>query len=221
MMKLLSVNVSKPRAVSYNGKTVHTGIFKVPVSGRVVLHKLNLDGDGQADLAVHGGIDKAVYAYPVEHYEYWRRELLRDDLTHGQFGENLTVEGMLEDDVHIGDVFRLGTALVEVSQPRVPCFKLGLKMGIPTFPKQFLASERSGYYLRVLEAGEVGAGDGIERVKVGPKRLTVRAVHHLLYFDNSNLERVHEVLELPALAANWRESFEKVLAKASNRTEVV
>jgi MOSC domain-containing protein YiiM len=220
-MKLLSVNVSKPKAVSYNVKTIHTGIFKVPVKGRVVLRKLNLDGDGQADLTVHGGIDKTVYAYPIEHYEYWRRELIRDDLTYGQFGENFTVEGMLEDDVHIGDVFRIGTALVEVSQPRVPCFKLGLKMGIPTFPKQFLASERSGFYLRVLKVGEVGAGDVIERVKVGPKRLTVKAVHHLLYFDSSNLEGIHEVLGVPALAECWRESFEKALAKASNRTEVL
>jgi MOSC domain-containing protein YiiM len=220
-MKLLSVNVSKPKAVSYNVKTIHTGIFKVPVKGRVVLRKLNLDGDGQADLTVHGGIDKTVYAYPIEHYEYWRRELIRDDLTYGQFGENFTVEGMLEDDVHIGDVFRIGTALVEVSQPRVPCFKLGLKMGIPTFPKQFLASERSGFYLRVLKVGEVGAGDVIERVKIGLKRLTVKAVHHLLYFDSSNLEGIHEVLGVPALAECWRESFEKALAKASNRTEVL
>ena len=214
-MKLLSVNVSKPKAVSYNGETIHTGIFKVPVKGRVVLQKLNLKGDRQADLKVHGGIDKAVYAYPMEHYEYWRRELTGDDLTFGQFGENFTVEGLLEDDVHIGDVFRIGTALVEVSQPRVPCFKLGLKMGIPTFPKQFLASERSGFYLRVLEAGEVGAGDVIERVKVGPKRLTVKAVHHLLYFDSRNLEGIHEVLGVSALADSWRESFEKALAKVS------
>lgn len=213
-MKLLSVNVSKPKPVSYNGKTIHTGIFKAPVKGRVALKRLNLDGDGQGDLTVHGGVDKAVYAYPNEHYEHWRRELRRDNLTYGQFGENFTVEGMLEDGVHIGDVFRIGSALVEVSQPRVPCFKLGLKMGNPTFPKLFLASERSGFYLRVLEPGEVGAGDAIERVKVGHKCLTVKAVHHLLYFDSSNLERIHEVLGIPALAASWRESFEKVLAKA-------
>lgn len=213
-MKLLSVNVSKPKAVSYNGKTIHTGIFKVPVNGRVALRRFNLDGDGQGDLTVHGGVDKAVYAYPHEHYGHWRRELQLDNLTYGQFGENLTVEGMLEDSVHIGDIFRVGSALVEVSQPRVPCFKLGLKMGMPTFPKQFLASERSGFYLRVLETGEVGAGDVIERVKVGQKRLTVKAVHHLLYFDSGNLERIHEVLSIPALAVSWRESFEKVLAKA-------
>ena len=195
-------------------KPIHTGIFKVPVNGRVALSRFNLDGDGQGDLTVHGGVDKAVYAYPHEHYGHWRRELQLDNLTYGQFGENLTVEGMLEDCVHIGDIFRIGSALVEVSQPRVPCFKLGLKMGMPTFPKQFLASERSGFYLRVLETGEVGAGDAIERVKVGQKRLTVKAVHHLLYFDSGNLERIHEVLSIPALAVSWRESFEKVLAKA-------
>lgn len=213
-MKLLSVNVSKPKAVLHNGKTIHTGIFKVPVEGHVSLRRMNLDGDGQGDLAVHGGIDKAVYAYANEHYEFWRRELLRDDFAYGQFGENFTMEGMLEDCVCIGDVFRVGTAEVEVSQPRVPCFKLGLKMGIPTFPKQFLASERSGFYLRVLQTGEVCAGDAIERIHAEPKRQSVKAVHHLLYFDSGNLERIHEVLSIPALAASWRESFEKVLAKA-------
>jgi len=130
MMKLLSVNVSQPKEVEHNGKTVTTGIFKEPVTGRVIVRKLNLDGDGQADLKHHGGEHKAVYAYPFEHYAFWRGELDRDDLTPGQFGENFTVEGMLEDEVHIGDVFRVGKALVQVTQPRVPCSKIGLKMVI-------------------------------------------------------------------------------------------
>ena len=166
-MKLLSVNVSQPKEVSYNGKRVKTGIFKEPVSGRTMMRRLNLDGDGQGDPTVHGGIHKAVYVYPIEHYHYWKRELSRDDLTYGKFGENLTVEGMLEDTVHIGDIFRIGEALVEVSQPRVPCFKLGMKMRDPQIVKPFLESERVGFYVRVLEEGEVGAGDTIERTKVG------------------------------------------------------
>src|SRR5215204_7170573 len=158
-MKLLSVNVSPPAEVVHGGKTVTTGIFKEPVDGRVMLRTLNLDGDGQADLIGHGGIHKAAYAYSVENYEYWKRELGRTDFTFGQFGENFTVEGMLEDAVHIGDVFRVGDALVEVTQPRVPCYKLGLKMGLKGFEKKFLASCLVGFYLRVLEEGEVGVGD--------------------------------------------------------------
>ncbi len=166
-MKLLSVNVSPPKEVAHGGKTVTTGIFKEPVDGRVMLRTLNLDGDGQADLTGHGGIYKAAYAYSVENYDYWKRELGRTDFTFGQFGENLTVEGMLEDEIHVGDVFRAGGALVEVTQPRVPCYKLGIKMGLRGFEKTFLASRRVGFYLRVLEEGEVGADDADERGGAG------------------------------------------------------
>ena len=155
-MKLLSVNVSPPKEVSYNGKRIKTGIFKEPVSGRTMMRRLNIDGDGQGDLSVHGGIHKAVYAYPVEHYDYWKQELGRNDLTYGKFGENLTVEGMLEETVYIGDVFRIGDALVEVSQPRVPCFKLGMKMRDPQIVKPFLESERVGFYVRVVGRGGSG-----------------------------------------------------------------
>ena len=154
MMKLLSVNVSQPKEVSYNGKRIKTGIFKEPVSRRTMMRRLNLNGDGQGDPTVHGGVHKAVYIYTVEHYAYWKRELGRNDLTYGQFGENLTVEGLLEEYVHIGDVFRVGEALVEVSQPRVPCFKLGIKMRNARIVKPFLASERVGFYVRVLEEGK-------------------------------------------------------------------
>ena len=139
-MRLLSVNVSQAKEVPYQGKTVTTGIFKEPVGGRVMLRSLNLEGDGQADRNVHGGINKAVYAYPNEHYEYWSRELGRTDFTFGQFGENFTVSGMLEDAVRIGDVFRIGSALVEVTQPRAPCFKLGIRMGMESFPTTFMSS---------------------------------------------------------------------------------
>ncbi|MBI4382355.1 MAG: MOSC domain-containing protein [candidate division NC10 bacterium] len=213
-MKLLSVNVSLPKEAPYMDKTTTTGIFKEPVSGRVVLRSLNLDGDGQADLKGHGGIYKAAYAYSIENYDYWKRELGRADFTFGQFGENLTVEGMLEDAINIGDQFSVGRALVEVTQPRVPCFKLGIKMGMPQFPKMFLASCRVGFYLRVLEEGEVGAGDVLERVKTDPNRMSVWEVCHLLYFDQKNLEGAQKALRIQALSPGWRGSFEERLTKA-------
>jgi len=213
-MKLLSVNVSQPKEIIHNGKPVMTGIFKVPVQGRVMLHELNLDGDRQADLRAHGGPYKAVYAYPYEHYATWASELNRDDFTYGQFGENFTVEGMTEDEVHIGDVFRIGTAFVEVTQPRVPCFKLEHKMDIPGFIKPFLKSERTGFYLKVLEEGEVGAGDDIERVQLGAGQMSVRQIHHLLYIDHSDTEAIKQAAKLAALSPGWRESFQKMLEKA-------
>ena len=212
-MKLLSVNVSQPKEVSYNGKRIKTGIFKEPVSGRTMMRRLNLDGDGQGDPTVHGGIHKAVYIYTIEHYDYWKRELGRDDLTYGQFGENLTVEDLLEETVHIGDVFRVGEALVEVSQPRVPCFKLGIKMGNARIVKPFLASERVGFYVRVLEEGKVGAGDAIERTKVGEGQMTVKEIVHLRHFDNTNVDAAEKAASLPALTPSWRDSFEEIVVK--------
>lgn len=214
-MKLLSVNVSHPREVSYNGEIVRTGIFKEPVPGRIMLRALNLDGDGQGDLSVHGGIDKAVYVYSIVHYDYWKCELGQDDLTYGQFGENFTVEGMLEDTVHIGDIFRVGNARVEISQPRVPCFKLGIKMGDAKFVKRFLASERVGFYVRVLEAGEVGAGDEIKRIEIGAGQMTVKEIVHLLYFDKTNLEAAQNAMRIPALSSGWRKSFAEIVARRS------
>jgi MOSC domain-containing protein YiiM len=214
LMKLLSINVSRPKEVRQNGRIITTGIFKESVPGRVMLRTLNLDGDGQADLNAHGGVHKAAYAYSIENYEYWKRELGRDDFRYGQFGENFTVEGMLEDAVHLGDVFRVGGALVQVSEPRTPCAKLALKMGLPQFPKRFLASERVGFYLRVLREGEVGAGDVIERVETDPERMTVRQFVHLAYFDEGNLEGVRQALRVRALPLDWREWLEGVLAKA-------
>jgi MOSC domain-containing protein YiiM len=212
-MKLLSVNVSPPREVVYGSKAVTTGIFKEPIHGRIMLGTLNLVGDGQADLVGHGGVYKAAYAYSVENYEYWKRELGRADLAFGQFGENFTVEGMLEDEVHVGDVYRVGGALVEVTQPRVPCYKLGIKMGLRGFEKMFLASYRVGFYLRVLEEGEVGAGDVLDRVRTDPERMTVREICRLLYFDPENLEGARKALRIRALSPGWRRSFEERLAK--------
>ncbi len=211
-MKLLSVNVSLPKTVAYEGKTVATGIFKEPVAGRVMVRRLNLAGDGQADLSVHGGIDKAVYVYDLDSYRYWRRELGRDDLAYGHFGENLTVEDLADDRVHIGDVFRIGEALLEVSQPRVPCFKLELKMEMPGFSRQFLTSGRLGFYCRVLEEGKLGAGDAVERVRAGPEQVSVRETARLLYFDDDNLEKIRRVLRIPALAPGWRDAFAELLA---------
>ena len=218
-MKLLSVNVSLPKEAPHGSGTVSTGIFKEPVAGRVTLRALNLDGDGQADLENHGGIHRAAYAYSIENYDYWRRELGRNAFAFGQFGENFTVEGMSEDDVHIGDVFRVGGALVEVTQPRPPCFKLGIKMGMARFPKLFLASGRVGFYLRVLEEGEVGAGDTFERIESDPERVTVREMSHLLFFDPENLEGARRALRIQALSPGWRGSFEERLAKKAGVTD--
>lgn len=212
-MKLVSVNVSLPREVSANGTTVRTGIFKQRVEGRVHLRRLNLDGDAQGDLSVHGGPDKAVYAYTFEHYAYWAKKLGRDNLAPGQFGENFTVEGMTDGEIFLGEVFRIGEALVEVSQPRLPCFKLGLKMGDPKFPKQFLASGRLGFYLRVLEEGAVGAGDEITRVRTDPERLTIRELARLASEEKGNRELARRALRVPALAVSWREWLEERLAE--------
>lgn len=212
-MKLLSVNVSMPKEVPHMGKTITTGIFKEPVNGRVMLRTLNLDGDGQADLKAHGGTYKAAYVYSIENYEYWKRKLGRADFTFGQFGENFTAEGMLDDTIHIGDVFRVGRALVEVTQPRVPCFKLGIKMGLAQFPKMFLNSCRVGFYLRVLEEGEVGEGDLFEQVKTEPERMSVSEACHLLYFDQKNLEGAQKALRIQALSPGWKGSFKDRLTK--------
>ena len=215
--RLRSVNVSEPKEIVHDGKLVTTGIFKQPIDGRVMLRRLNLDGDGQADLWGHGGAFRAVYVYSHDNYAPWAEELGRDDFVYGQFGENFTVDDMADDAVHVGDVYRVGGALVEVSQPRVPCFKLAIKMGIDGFQNRFLASGRVGFYLRVIEEGEVGAGDAIELISRDPASLTVRQVNDLLYFDKENLDGTREALDIPALAHGWKGSFEARLAKAQPR----
>ena len=215
-MTLLSVNVSKPKEVLDDGKTVSTGIFKEPVAGPVLLRRLNLDGDGQADLWGHGGTFRAVYFYSVENYDYWRQELDRADLPYGTFGENFTVAGMTDDDICVGDVFRIGGALVEVTQPRIPCFKLAIKMGLPGFQNRFLQSRRTGFYCRVLEEGEVRPGDTIEPVSRDPRGLTVQQVNDLLFFDKEDLEGTRQALSIPALSHGWKGSFEERLAKAAS-----
>ena len=218
-MKLLSVNVGRPREITYRDrrdreKTTTTAIFKQPASGRLRLGATNLDGDGQADLVGHGGPDKAVYVYARENYEFWERELDRSDFTPGQFGENFTVAGMRDDAVHIGDSFRIGGALVQVTQPRVPCFKLAIRMDIQRFETRFAESCRVGFYLRVLEEGEVGQGDDIERVGTDQEAISVRAMMHLLYYEPENLAGAEQALRIAALSPGWRESFEGRLAAA-------
>ena len=216
-MKLVSVNVSMPRTVDHLGRMVSTGIYNEPVTGRVMVRKLNLDGDGQADLTVHGGVFKAVYVYGLENIRYWQQELGRDDLAYGHFGENFTVEGMPDDRIHIGDVFRIGGALLEVTQPRLPCFKLEMKMDLPGFSRQFITSGRLGFYFRVLEEGQVGAGDSIERVQVGPEKITVWDFARLYYFDYNNQEKIRRLLRIPSISPDWIRAFEDILASAGER----
>jgi len=210
-MKLLSINVGLPREIEWKGKLVRTSIFKAPVPGRVRVAQLNLEGDQQSDLSVHGGVDKAVYAYPSEHYPFWRRELPGMDLSWGVFGENLTTEGLLEETLHIGDRLRVGSSEFLVTQPRMPCFKLGIRFGRPDIVKRFLQSGRSGFYFAVLQEGEVAAGDSIELLKQDEHGVTVADVVNLYRNDANNQDTLRRVSELPSLPNNWREYFRKRL----------
>ncbi|MCC6699550.1 MAG: MOSC domain-containing protein [Candidatus Hydrogenedentes bacterium] len=212
-MRVVSLNVGMPKEVPGPNGPVLTGIYKSPVAGRIPLRRHQLEGDGQADLRYHGGEHKAVYAYPYEHYAYWRERLGRTDFVFGQFGENLTVEGMLESEICIGDVFAIGTARVEVTQPRQPCFKLGIRMDMPEIVKMLLESERCGFYLRVVEEGDIAAGDPAMRIKQDPERVTVQAVNHVRFFDKTNREVIEKALRVEALSPSWREDLEKLLQK--------
>ena len=213
--KLLSVNVSLPREITVNGKAVRTGIFKESVNGRVHVRTLNIDGDGQADLIGHGGEMRAVLVYSFENYAYWAAELGRTDFSFGQFGENFTVEQMLDDEIHVGDRFRIGTAVFEVSQPRVPCYKLALKMRTDRFYSRLLQSGRPGFYFRVLEEGEVGPGDTIHRLCEHPVGMTVRQMSNMLYFEKGDIDGARRALRIDAMSPGWRQSFETRLAKAT------
>jgi len=212
-MKLVSVNTGLPREVTWRGKTVTTGIFKTPVDGPVILRTLNLDGDRQADLSVHGGASKAVYAYPVEHYDFWRNELPDMNLPYGMFGENFTTEGLLENAVNIGDRFRIGAAEVMVTEPRMPCYKLGLKFGRTDIVKRFLASRRTGFYFAVLREGEVEAGATIEPVSRDGNSITVADITQLYAFEKDDLKKLRRVVQLEALPESWREYFRHQLEK--------
>jgi len=210
-MNVLSVNVGLPREVDWRGKTVRTSIFKAPVPGRVRVTLLNVQGDQQSDLSVHGGADKAIYAYPSEHYALWRDELPGSEFPWGAFGENLTIEGMLEDQVHIGDRFRVGSAEFVVTQPRMPCFKLGIRFHRPDMVKRFLRSGRTGFYLAVLREGEIGAGDPLDLIAQDDSRITVADVVALYAADAANQDLLRRASELSSLPESWREYFRERL----------
>jgi MOSC domain-containing protein YiiM len=210
-MKLLSINVGLPREVEWRGKTVRTSIFKAPVAGRIRVGKLNLRGDEQSDLSVHGGADKAVYAYPSEHYAFWRSELPGMDFPLGAFGENLTTEGLLEGTVHIGDRFRAGSCEFIVTQPRMPCFKLGIRFNRPDMVKRFLHSGRTGFYLAVLQEGDVAAGDSFDLIAQDENRITVTDVVGLYAKDEANQDLLRRATRLSALPDSWREYFRERL----------
>ncbi len=210
-MHVISVNVGLPRTVTWHGKTVETGIWKSPVAGRVAVVGCNLVGDRQADLSVHGGADKSVYAYPSEHYPWWRDQLPGVELPWGAFGENLTVAGLREDHVCIGDRFRVGSAEFMVTQPRMPCFKLGIKFDRPQIVKEFLRSERSGFYFTVVRAGEVGAGDAIEPTAHDPHGMSVTAIVRLYVAEQPDPAALRRASELAALPEGWRQHFREQL----------
>jgi MOSC domain-containing protein YiiM len=212
-MKIISVNVGLPRLVMSNGDPVSTGIFKEPVAGRVKLGTLNLDGDRQADLSVHGGPSKAVYAYPCEHYEYWKREFPEMKLPWGMFGENFTTAGLYESEINIGDKFSIGSAIVMVTEPRMPCYKLGIKFGRPDIVKRFLASERTGFYFAVLQEGEVGVGEPIKLTEKSKDSLKVGDITALYTREKHNVGLLRRAIELEALPESWRNYFQNRLQK--------
>jgi MOSC domain-containing protein YiiM len=215
-MKLISVNVGLPRVVMSNGDPVSTGIFKEAVAGGVMLRTLNLDGDRQADLSVHGGPSKAVYAYPSEHYDYWKRELPGMALSWGMFGENFTSAGLFESELNIGDKFRVGSAVVMVTEPRMPCYKLGIKFGRSDIVKRFLASERTGFYFAVLQEGEVGAGDPIELMEKSERSVRVNDITQLYTREKRNVELLRRAIEVEALPESWKSYFQHRLEKLTN-----
>ena len=210
-MKLVAISVGTPREVQWRGRSVQTSIFKTPVSRRVHVTSGNIEGDKQSDLSVHGGPEKAVYAYPAEHYDFWRRELPNAELPWGAFGENFTTEGLLEDEVWIGDRYRVGTVELVVTQPRMPCYKLAIRFERLDMVKRFLQSRRSGFYLAVEREGEVGAGDAIERFGRDERRLTVAEVVALYAKDSMNQPLLERASDHPSLPVAWREYFRKRL----------
>ncbi|TPK60823.1 MULTISPECIES: MOSC and FAD-binding oxidoreductase domain-containing protein [unclassified Mesorhizobium] len=219
MARLLSVNVGLPRNISWNDRTVYTGIFKNPVAGRCRVGRLNLDGDGQGDLAGHGGEQRAVFVYQIASYRYWQKHLNRTDFVYGQFGENFTVEGLQDDAVCIGDRFRIGGALFEVTQPRVTCYRVGIRMDEPRMPALLTSSGRPGFYFRVLQEGEVGAGDEILKVGEANERVTVAELNALLYSPEHPRVELERAARIKALSPGWRGSFEALLRSQSTGVE--
>jgi MOSC domain-containing protein YiiM len=214
-MKVLSVNVGLPRQVVSGDGAVTTGIYKSPVHRRIKVSKLNIEGDGQADLSVHGGPNKAVYAYPAEHYEFWRHEFPSLEMGWGMFGENLTLEGLLEDDAHIGDRFRIGTAVLMVTQPRLPCYKLGIRFGRDDMPERFFSSRRTGFYFAVVEEGELGEGDAVEPIYRDANQVSVADLLRLNYdHENQDPLLTGRALQVEALTPGWQKRLLKRLEES-------
>jgi MOSC domain-containing protein YiiM len=221
-MKIISLNVGLPREVLWHRRSVTTGIYKEPVAGRVALRKLNLDGDRQADLTVHGGEYKAVYCYPVEHYEYWKKELQGRELPMGMFGENFTTVGLLENEAHLGDRFAIGSAEVVVTQPRLPCYKLGVRFGSDDMVKKFLASGRGGFYLAVTQEGEVGAGDEITVISRETNAVPVSEITRLYVakrYGTEELASMRNAMKVAALPEDWKDYFRERVQKMGGLAE--
>jgi MOSC domain-containing protein YiiM len=219
-MKVLSVNVGFPRKVLFNGQTVTTAIFKVPITGPVILRKLNIDGDKQADLTVHGGLDKAVYSYPEEHYDYWRKQFPDMDLVWGMFGENFTTEGLMEDAVNIGDQLQIGSAKLVATQPRMPCYKLGVRFGHMEIIRMFMASNRPGIYFRVLKEGKVQRGDKIEVVKRDENNVKVTDIVSL-YINRDNadsIETMRRATKISVLPEGWKYEFQQNIEQLERKS---
>ena len=213
-MKLISVNVGLPREIAVDGKIVRTSIWKSPIQGRVHVSTLNLDGDQQSDLSVHGGVDKAVYLYPSEHYSYWRNQLPDAELPWGAFGENFTSQDILENQIRIGDRIRIGSADFMVTQPRMPCFKLGIRFNRRDMVKRFFESQRTGLYLSVIREGEVNNGDAIEFIEKQETGVTITDIMNLYSIDSRNQELLRRATEVPALPQSWKDFFRKRLSDA-------
>ena len=216
MARLLSINVGLPRDVAWKGQTVHTAIWKQPVQGRIRARRLNLEGDGQGDLAGHGGEHRAVMVYQMDAYRYWEAHLGRNDFSFGQFGENFTVDGLPDDEVSIGDRYRIGSALFEVTQPRVTCYRVGIRMAEPAMAALLVSHHRPGFYFRVLEEGEVGAEDEIVKVADGPERITVANIDALLYLPNPSREQLERSVRMPALSQGWKTSLKAIAEQKSS-----
>jgi MOSC domain-containing protein YiiM len=215
-MNVISLNVGLPRDVLWHGRTVTTGIYKQPIQGRVRLRTLNLDGDRQADLTAHGGAQKAVYCYPITHYDYWKKELPGRDLPLAIFGENFTTDGLLENSVHLGDQFLIGSAQVVVTQPRLPCYKLGVRFESDDMVKRFLASGRTGFYFAVTREGEVSAGDDIKQIARDPNAVPVSEITRLYIiksFNNEDVASLRRALQVAALPESWKDYFRERLAR--------
>ncbi len=218
-MRIQALNVSKPKAIVYKGEEVSTGIYKISTAEPLMVRKLNIDGDKQADLTVHGGVDKAVYAFPAEHYSYYQETLKQDPYEPGQFGENLTTEGMLESRVHIGDRYRVGEVVFEVSQPRSPCYKFAIKMGTAESLSVCINSAKTGFYFRVLSEGIVQSGDRIEIDYSNDTAPTVEEVHRLYFLDKKNIDGLTKAAQCNSLAKVWRDEFENRIRKLAAKTQ--